>query len=97
MDNNVSIYEVKDDIINENLKEVYLLFDKLQKDGKIPCSCRECVLDVVAITLNSLPPRYYVSLMGEFFSKPEAIKDYKNDVKIAMKKAITIVKKRPHH
>jgi len=94
---NVSIYEVQDELINENIKIVFPLIDKYQKENKIPCSCKDCMLDIAAITLNSLKPRYHVSLIGDFYQTIKSINEYKKKVEETLKKAIARVSERPHH
>jgi len=39
----------------------------------ISCSCERCQVDIIALTLNRLPARYYVSLRGELILKLESI------------------------
>jgi len=36
--------------------------------NEIPCKCELCQADIMAHTLNRLPPRYYVSLKGEILT-----------------------------
>lgn len=38
----------------------------------LPCSCERCLADIMALTLNRLPARYYVSLRGELIMKSES-------------------------
>ena len=38
----------------------------------ISCSCERCLSDIMAISLNRLPPRYYVSLRGELIMKSDS-------------------------
>lgn len=93
----VSIYEVQDELINENTKIIFAVIDQYQRQNKIVCSCKECILDIAAITLNTIKPRYSVSLIGEFYKTPEAIKAFAEEIETALEKAIAIVKERPHH
>ncbi|MFA6809333.1 MAG: late competence development ComFB family protein [Eubacteriales bacterium] len=39
--------------------------------ANIPCKCERCQADILAFTLNRLPPRYYVSEKGEFITSVE--------------------------
>lgn len=64
------------------------------------CDCQDCVLDVTAIALNCLPPKYWI--MGSFdaFSPPELfLKDSANKslAQEAVIKAIRLVERNPHH
>jgi len=67
--------------------------------------CRDCLIDVAAIALNSLPPRYYG---GGFRSMPPGVRgiahsevekedSLREDARQAVDAAIAIVKKNPHH
>lgn len=48
------------------------LQEYLQKNV-IACSCERCVADIMALALNSLPARYYVSLRGQLIIKSESL------------------------
>jgi len=62
------------------------------------CSCEKCILDIAAIALNDLPPKYIVTEKGELFSKINALKQqFEVDVVAAITKAAVLVKRRPRH
>lgn len=62
------------------------------------CSCEKCILDIAAIALNDLPPKYIVTEKGELFSKIGALKQqFEVDVVAAITKAAVLVKRRPRH
>lgn len=62
------------------------------------CTCKRCQLDVTALALNELPPRYVVSSKGEAFSRADFLKMQKNiDVLREINQAVLIVKDRPRH
>lgn len=64
------------------------------------CSCPECVLDVAALALNLMPPKYWVSGNYNAFTPPELfLGDEKNRqrAKEAVRKSHEQVKKNPHH
>ncbi len=64
------------------------------------CDCTECVLDVVAIALNSLPPAYWVSGQYNAFTSPATfLSDARNcdRAKEAVKRAVRLVQRNPHH
>lgn len=62
------MYELK----NHTEIAVYqALQDYLQKNG-IACSCEFCQADIMAMALNRLPPRYYVSLRGQIITQLES-------------------------
>ena len=47
------------------------LQDYLRKNA-ISCSCERCQADIMALALNQLPPRYYVSSRGEIMTQLES-------------------------
>jgi len=58
------------------------------------CTCRNCILDLMAITLNGLPPCYQTD---EFNVQSARIKVSDEDIYRKMKEAYRIVKDRPRH
>lgn len=42
------------------------------RNNIISCSCELCQADIMALALNRLPPRYYVSLRGEIMTQWES-------------------------
>ncbi|MCL2088826.1 MAG: late competence development ComFB family protein [Oscillospiraceae bacterium] len=62
------------------------------------CTCARCVNDVVAYTLNSLPPKYTVSHKGMLFSKIATYENqYTSDISTAMTRAVITVMNSPRH
>jgi len=60
------------------------------------CGCEECKLDVMAIMLNRLKPKYVVSEKGRLFAQlAEFDKQHKVDIMTALSAAVEIVKKNP--
>jgi competence protein ComFB len=62
------------------------------------CLCNECVLDMAAKALNSVPPLYRVSLLGTLYTA-NAMKDdaYALALKTAVAEAIERVRENPGH
>lgn len=62
------------------------------------CSCDKCVMDITAIALNSLKPKYVVTKKGELYSKLTTLR-HQFDVEIiaAITKAAVIVARDPRH
>ena len=62
------------------------------------CTCYRCVNDIIAMTLNALPPKYVVTQKGMLFSK---ISSYENqhsaDLMAALTKSCLFVKESPRH
>lgn len=79
-----------EEIVFNQIKEVL--------DDINACSCDKCMLDIAAIALNDLPPKYIVTEKGELYSKINALKQqFEVDVVAAITKAAVLVKRRPRH
>lgn len=62
------------------------------------CNCEKCRLDVKAIALNNLPPRYVVTSKGILYSKLNELElQFEVDVQKEIVKAAMIVKENPRH
>ncbi|HEX2946447.1 MAG TPA: late competence development ComFB family protein [Clostridia bacterium] len=62
------------------------------------CTCDKCLLDIAAIALNDLPPKYLVTEKGELYSKINTLKQqFEVDVIAAITKAAVLVKRSPRH
>lgn len=62
------------------------------------CDCQQCRLDIMAIALNNLPPRYIVSEQGEVFSKANSFTIQTTvDIVGAIQDAIEKVSRKPRH
>ncbi len=62
------------------------------------CKCNKCRLDIMAIALNDLPPKYVVTDMGELFAKVgELASQFEVDAETALIKAALFVGKNPKH
>lgn len=84
----------------KNLMEdiVWSNVDRIMAHHKMQCGCERCKYDIVALALNYLPPRYFVSQKGETFSRIRSLEQQFNvDVITALSNAIKIVNSDPHH
>ena len=62
------------------------------------CKCDDCRLDIAAMALNNLPPRYFASEKGEIFSKLSLSHlSAKTEVVTEVTKAIMHIASRPRH
>ena len=62
------------------------------------CSCYRCVNDIIAMTLNILPPKYIVTEKGMLFAKISSYENqYTTDLTSALTKACLAVKGSPRH
>jgi competence protein ComFB len=76
---------------------VFNLMPDILKDINM-CTCEKCVLDISAIALNDLPPKYIVSEKGELYSRIDALtQQFEVDIISAVIKAAVLVKRNPRH
>ena len=62
------------------------------------CKCEKCRLDIIALSLNSLPSKYVVSAKGELYAKVRQLEQqFDIDVETAIVKAAIFVNKNPKH
>lgn len=62
------------------------------------CKCQKCTLDIAAIALNELPPKYFVTEKGELYTKIYALRQqFEVDVVSAITRAAETVSKKPRH
>ncbi len=61
------------------------------------CKCQDCVLDMTALALNSLTPRYRVSLIGTVYAQTFSEGEYAEEVKVAVSSAIKKIADNPSH
>jgi competence protein ComFB len=86
------------DLIKNYMEDVVKqLIDEIMKDLNF-CSCDKCRLDILAIALNDLPPKYIVTEKGELYTKISALRQqFEVDVISALTKAAILVKRNPRH
>lgn len=62
------------------------------------CNCERCKLDIAALALNFLPPRYIVTEKGEMFTRIKSLEQqFSIDIITAITHAITIVRNNRSH
>jgi len=62
------------------------------------CMCENCVMDISAIALNSLPPKYVVTKKGQLYTKLITLQQqFDVDIIAALTKAAVIVGRSPRH
>ena len=93
----LTVYDLVDEIVNQNEASVLGLIDALQQAGHLPCACRDCLLDIAALALNSLGAHYTVSLHQELYVTPAQEKARQHNVQAAVDAACKRVSERPHH
>lgn len=67
-------------------------------EGSDCCRCEICRMDVMAIMLNNLKPKYVVTDKGELYAKLDDFDpQYKIDFMTIMSQAVQLVKNNPRH
>ncbi|MCL2184895.1 MAG: late competence development ComFB family protein [Treponema sp.] len=62
------------------------------------CRCNECIVDIAAISLNTVKPLYRFSLLGTLYASQAMTEQaYADSVKKAVENAIKKVKHNPAH
>ncbi|SMP48664.1 late competence development ComFB family protein [Anoxynatronum buryatiense] len=75
----------------------YVLADLL-KDQPSVCQCEKCQADMMAIALNHLPPKYYVTDEGAAYSKANELSiQFEADVMRELVLAMVVIKEHPRH
>jgi competence protein ComFB len=86
-----------DKLINHSAEVVYDRIESVLDERDDICHCEECVLDLVAYTLNHVKPLYGTSLLGQLH--PSAEKQRKMDEKISRSiiEGLKRIARHPHH
>jgi competence protein ComFB len=88
------------DFLKNEAEQIVLteLEQQLQYRQNYICDCKECLLDVMALALNSIKPLYRVSLLGRIYTGVAMEeKAYATSIRGAVFKAIEKVHKNPSH
>jgi len=87
----VLLRNVTQDIVFEKLGEILRCHPEI-------CPCARCQLDMAAIALNHLPPRYVVTDIGEVITRTGTLDaQISVDTMLELTKAIAIVSRAPRH
>lgn len=86
------------EVFNVTESVVESVLDEVLREEKI-CTCRQCRLDVKALALNHLPPKYVVSEQGKAFEiyRLQGLAQSRVTVYQEILRAAQVVKQRPHH
>lgn len=83
-------------VVRANLEEI--LQHKEKYGAKGVCTCERCLLDIMALALNKLPPRYVVCDQGEAYVRTSALdQQFKVDTLFAVLNAVQTVQANPRH
>ncbi len=61
------------------------------------CKCQDCVLDIIALALNKVPPAYRSTFTGVIYAQKLSSGDYIELYSSAVSEAIKKVKNNPSH
>lgn len=85
----------------QNLVEVEVVFivNELLNKNNDRCSCDKCKMDIAAIALNNLHPKYVVTKEGKLYSKVSnnMNRQFNTDILLEVTKAMEIVHNSPKH
>ena len=79
-----------------------LVIEELEKEfneeeNNDVCKCEECVLDMAALALNNIGPKYRASFMGIVYAQQYHSGKHIDEVVSAVRNAIEKVSKNPSH
>lgn len=62
------------------------------------CRCERCTMDIKALALNHLPPKYVVTDIGYVYTRVNELENqFKADITVAVMNALKVVRKNPRH
>jgi len=83
---------------DEVLRVIREIVESGEEFGGVPvCTCHECLIDIAAIALNTLPPHYVADKYYKFPDSPTKEKQRNEQVTQAVRMAIKRVVDHPHH
>lgn len=83
-------------VVRVNLAEI--LQHKEKYGVESVCTCERCQLDIMALALNKLPPRYVVCDRGEAYVRTSSLdQQFKVDILFAVLNAMQVVQANPRH
>lgn len=86
------------ELVNSMEKLVFNKLDEMLKARKDLCNCEQCRLDIAAIALNNLSPKYLVTDRGKLYAKIDMMEtQFSVNVVMAISKGIEVVSKQPRH
>ena len=81
---------IEDDVINA--------INKLESTVDNWCNCDKCKLDIAALALNNLKPKYVVTEKGTLLGRANNMnQQFNTDVLLEVTKAIKVVGNNPQH
>ena len=84
-------------LFNQNKELVLEIIEEVMLEHGVACTCRDCRMDVAAITLNKIPAKYIVSDSHANDYLDFEVDVNKDKVVSIIKDAIDVVLSNPHH
>lgn len=84
-------------LVNQTEERVLQRIEDLLKERDDICACQDCVLDLVAYTLNRVTPRYRVSLLGALRGNKRADRKLEVEIDVALQSGLERIRRHPHH
>lgn len=82
----------------ENVVDVLLQRYLQEHPDAFNCTCKQCLEDIKALTLNKLKPKYYSNPSGNAFTHMESFTSQNQaDIQVYLNNSIEIVNKNPRH
>jgi competence protein ComFB len=82
---------------NRSREIVYTAIERLVAEGTALCTCEDCVMDLVAWTLNHVTPRYFTSLLAPLNVDQSLENKMRVEVDLAIASGLKRLKAHPHH
>ncbi|MFY9428902.1 MAG: late competence development ComFB family protein [bacterium] len=85
--------------LKNQMEELVLeAIDEYLRDRSEICDCEKCRLDMAALALNELPPRYAVTERGKVFAKISQLEcQFETDILMAVIRAVEKVGNNPRY
>jgi len=84
-------------LINRSADMVFERIEELLDVRDDFCHCQECVLDLIAYTLNRVTPLYGTSLLGSLHPNRKKEKKVQIEIDLAINAGIKRIIEHPHH
>jgi len=86
------------ELVNFMEDVVAAYIDELTAKDKSFCGCPRCRLDVIAIALNDVSPKYVVTTKGYAYARMGELQaQFRADTIVAVTRALKMVNKNPRH
>jgi competence protein ComFB len=86
-----------ENIRNRTAEMVVKRVERLLEESRDMCTCEQCVLDLVAYTLNHVSPQYGTSLLDPLAPNPEQQRKVQIEIEVAIEEAARRIHARPGH